>query len=73
MIKKWEPTDSTSIVLVTYNEKRSKLVVKFKSGQVYAYAGVPDNVFEEIQWADSAGKYFNTNIRNVYEATKIED
>jgi hypothetical protein len=42
------------------------LVVAFKSGALYRYDEVPQNVFDEFAAAHSKGKYLNLHIKNAY-------
>ena len=61
---------SSNLDEVDYNEADSSLLVKFKNGGTYRYAGVPKTAYEELIKAKSVGSYFMSNIRNAYEATK---
>ena len=40
--------------------------IEFQSGTVYQYVDVPARVYEEFWRAESKGKYFNCEIRDVY-------
>jgi hypothetical protein len=48
------------------------LVVEFKKGSTWAYKGVPQETYDQLMAAESAGSFFHRNIRNVYEAKKLE-
>jgi hypothetical protein len=44
--------------------------INFKTGETYKYFNVPTGVCKNLIAAESAGKYFNVAIKNVYEFTK---
>ncbi|MDR1985194.1 MAG: KTSC domain-containing protein [Prevotellaceae bacterium] len=39
---------------------------------MYAYKGVPENIFEEFKTAPSIGSFLNRNFKNVYPYERIE-
>lgn len=47
------------------------LEIEFKSGGIYRYMNVPEYVYNGLMNADSKGKYFHANIRDVYITRKI--
>jgi hypothetical protein len=57
-------TDSTSIEYCSYDDKENVLTIKFVNGKQYSYSDVPKDKFDELKQAKSAGKYFQTKIRN---------
>lgn len=53
-------------------EKTEKgLKVTFQSGKSYLYEGVPANVILGLERAESKGRYFMSEIKPKYTATKI--
>jgi len=54
---------------VTWDESRSRLRVRFRSGKVYEYYDVPPDVVAELLEPEdgSHGRWFNEAIRDVYE------
>lgn len=66
--------DSSAIsdMAYCYNDEMMLIVFR-KSGDVYIYYDVPNNVWEEFCKADSLGNYFNKNIKNKYEFEQVED
>ena len=62
-----EITNSSQIQKVKYNSETKVLTVTFKGNNVYEYYDVPINVFEELLIAESAGKYLNAKIKQVYK------
>lgn len=65
------PVTSSNIDSVGYNQKKSVLVVKFKSGKLYAYEGVPLAIYNAFITAGSKGGYFGKAIRNVFQSQDI--
>ncbi len=57
---------SSAIHAVTYDDRAMTLVCHMVHGEDVKYAGVPVRVFQELQKAPSAGKYYNSNIRDNY-------
>ena len=49
------------------------LHVKYKSGQTYVYAGVPESHFHNARSSDSVGKYINANIKGTFDHAKLPD
>lgn len=47
------------------------LEIEFRNGSRYRYEGVERKVYDELRQADSAGKYFATNIRGLYKHSRI--
>lgn len=46
-------------------------VVAFEGGSLYAYDGVPEDLFSEWWHADSVGKYLNTEIKGRFPYRKL--
>ena len=47
------------------------LYISFHHGGAYCYYDVPVHIYRELMQADSHGKYFHANIRNVYRYQKL--
>ena len=47
-----------------YAEGKKILEIEFSSGEVYHYFDVPKELFIGLLNAESAGKFFNTRIKN---------
>lgn len=62
---------STDISSVGYNPDSRTLEIEFNSGGIYQYFSVPQGVHDALMGANSHGKYFNQNIRDVYRCSKI--
>jgi hypothetical protein len=64
--------DSTLLHSVGYDPQKKSLLIKFLKGGLYRYNGVPHEVYEELLYGSSAGKFFLTRIKNQYPTTKEE-
>jgi hypothetical protein len=57
---------SSIIKSVGYDEATTTMEIEFSSGAVYVYFVVPRATFEALVAADSAGRYFNERVRDVF-------
>jgi len=64
--------DSTAIREIDYDADRSKLLVRFESGERYVYVGVPGEVHRSFVEADSKGRFFQQRIRGYYPFNRLE-
>lgn len=63
---------SSAIDKLRYNSKNSELDVFFKNRkQPHTYTGVERDVYTRLKNADSIGKFYNKEIKGVYEAKKL--
>jgi hypothetical protein len=53
------------------NWESGTLLVKFKNGDMWEYWDVPNGIFQEMQAAPSAGKFFLQNVRGQFEGAKV--
>ena len=65
--------DSTNIYSVSYDPRREILIVRFRNNTRYRYFDVPESVFQDLLDAESHGKFFHKNIRNVFVFEKMGD
>jgi hypothetical protein len=54
-----------------YDPSSGELTIAFKSGRIYLYLAVPDEVVTAFSTAGSRGGYFNRHIRDRYEFREI--
>lgn len=59
---------SSTFSAAGYDASRQILALKFKTGRIRHYAGVPLDVALGFSSAISKGKYFNSEIRGKYQA-----
>ena len=65
------PTYILSSNLDAIGYKKGRLYIRFQSGQVYQYSGVPFTVFNALKDAESAGQYFHKNVRTTFPYEKL--
>ncbi len=68
-IKFW---DSSTVKLTEYDIENQILKVEFKNGNVYEYYKVSDEVWNDLQEADSIGKYLNAHIKGKFDYKQIK-
>jgi hypothetical protein len=66
-----EPVDSSTMKSVGYEAASRILEIEFDSGAVYQYLGVPARIHEQLLEAESKGRYFNSEIRDVYPYVQV--
>lgn len=65
-------TDKSSrILIISYKFASKSLKITFKSGATYEYYDVPKEVVDGLSKADSLGKYFDNNIKGVYNYRRV--
>lgn len=67
----WVPVKSKMLVAVAYNSEWQQLYLKFHTGDVYCYRGVPSMRYQELLAADSKGTYARKNILHCYPYERI--
>lgn len=64
---------SSNLAGYGYVQATGQLVIQFKSGKLYRYDEVPENVVKAFETAPSKGKFFGANIRDQYSTTELSD
>jgi len=67
----FEPKNSSNVAKVEYHTATSEIHVTFKNGASHAYHDVPLGIFQEMQKAPSAGKFFAASIRPKFKSRKL--
>lgn len=65
--------ESSNIASIGYDPATQILEVEFKSGGVYSYRKVSDDIYRSLMKAESKGSYFHKAIRNRYKFTLTAD
>jgi len=55
---------------VGYDQRTATLEIEFHSGEIWQYLEVEENVYQELI-EGSIGKYFQANIKHMYEETRV--
>lgn len=62
---------SSRILKMSYIKSKKLLIITFNSGATYEYYDVPTEVTDGIIQADSLGKYFDKNIKGIYNYRRV--
>jgi hypothetical protein len=62
--------DSSMATSVGYDPTTLILEIEFRSGEVWQYHGVPENVYVEMI-SDSIGQYFQAHIKGQYPEARV--
>lgn len=68
---KFQKVTSSVIDFIGYDT--NTLGVIFKNKKIWLYLGVAETVFQNLVAAESKGKFFNAEIKNVYSYLHLED
>ena len=63
--------ESSLLKAVKYDAGSQTLTVKFTSGAMGEYTGVPANVYDELMKSDSKGKYLTGKIKGEFEYKEL--
>ncbi len=63
--------ESSNIHKISFNSNKNQMGVQFKSGAVYVYYKVPQQIFLNLIHADSVGSLFSKTIRDNYEFDRV--
>lgn len=69
---KRKAVESSTMRSVGYETDDQVLEIEFDSGAVYQYSGVPANVYRRLLQAESKGRYFNDEIREIYSYVQVK-
>lgn len=62
-IPKMHPVGSSAVARIGYDAALKEAFVEYLGGDLYAYEGVPADVFEELANAESKGTFVNATIK----------
>ena len=65
------PVESSSLHAVAYLYEEQILEIEFHNSHVYQFYRVPVSVFFGLLNAESAGRYFNEEVKDHYRFRKI--
>lgn len=69
-VPRMHPVESSAVAGIGYDAEAEKAYVKYLGGGLYAYEGVPADVFEELADAKSKGTFVNAVIKE-YPAREV--
>ena len=65
------PVSSSNLDALGYDDTDSTMYAQFKGGAVYAYQGVPKDIYELVLNANSVGRALNEHVKNVYNYVRV--
>ena len=65
-VRGFTTVQSGNVDAIKYDADKSKLYIRYKSGDVYSYDGVPQKIVDAAHEADSTGSYVARNIKGRY-------
>ena len=60
------PLRSTALAEVSYDPETRTMEVEFRNGRSYTHVGVPQEVYDGLTTAGSAGSYYNAVVKGRY-------
>jgi hypothetical protein len=63
MIPQMHPVESSAVARIGYDAEAEEAYVEYLGGDLYAYQGVPAEVFEALENAESKGTFVNARIK----------
>lgn len=66
-----EPVSSSNIASIGYDPDSETLEIEFLNTGIYQYYNVPSFMYERLMEADSAGKFFNAEIKTAFPCSKM--
>ncbi|AFZ23124.1 hypothetical protein Cylst_0797 [Cylindrospermum stagnale PCC 7417] len=67
------PVSSSMAYAVGYNSDEQILQVEFQSGAVYQYSEVDAQTWEDLHSADSIGRFFNQEIKGIFDCERVDN
>jgi hypothetical protein len=71
MEPRWTSVAATDLDAVAYDPAERRLRIRFRSGAIYDYDGVPSVVLEELLAAPSKDGYFAEYVRPEYRYRRV--
>jgi hypothetical protein len=64
--------ESSNVSQIGYDGDEMVLYVRFNNGYLYFYEGVPPDVWEQMLYSDSKGRFVHTNLKGRYPYGRVE-
>jgi len=71
-VPRMHSVESSAVAMIGYDAEVEDAYVKYLDGDLYAYEGVPAEVFQELKNAESTGTFVNAVIKE-YPFRKVGD
>ena len=68
-----EYVESRMMTSIGYDRDSATLEIEFKNNsQVWQYYGVAEQVYFELKYSDSKGRFFHDNIKGHYQENRVQ-
>lgn len=67
-----QPVQSTVLASVGYDPAKRRLEIEFRSGAIYRYLEVPEEIHKRLLAAESKGNFFGKNIRDKFPSERLK-
>lgn len=64
---------SSNVAAIAYDPVKQECYVKFHSGAAYVYEDVGPGIWEELQHAQSKGRFVGIQLRRAHNYRRVED
>ncbi len=65
------PIASEVLSSIGYDHEEAVLEIEFRNGRIYHYYAVPPSVYKALMASESAGNYFNHEVKDRYPTEPI--
>jgi len=65
------PVESSNVSEIGYDVNEMVLYVKFNNEALYYYESVPPEVWEQMRYTESIGKFVHTNLKGIYPYGRV--
>ena len=64
--------ESSNVNQIGYDGEMMTLYVRFNNGYLYYYEGVPPDVWSQMLYAESKGRFVHTDLKGRYPYGRVE-
>ncbi len=68
---KWVAVESSLLMEVAYERGDQVLWIRFLNDRTYRYQNVPAEVYTDLLDAESKGRFFNLEIKEIYACVRL--
>jgi hypothetical protein len=68
---KWVAVESSLLMEVAYERGDRVLWLRLYNGRIYRYSDVPAEVYTDLLEAESKGRFFNLEIKDIYACVRV--
>ena len=68
---RWVAVESSLLMEVAYERGDRVLWLRLYNGRTYRYSDVPAEVYTDLLEAESKGRFFNLEIKDIYACARV--